>query len=175
MTTTINKTNFSFKNAKTRVLSIFMLVVMLFAGISNVTSASGVTGADIGINITNGKVQLQGGNDGEDIWSKIGEELANVIAALSGIATVVMVGMCLFNMTKVATAGTNAKARTEALQAVGWTLLAAVGLGSVTLWVALAMNTGGKISGEVRSSAKSITTVASVDLDTTVEELNLTM
>lgn len=175
MTTTINQSNFSFKHVATRVLSMFMLAIMLFTGVAETTVYAD---NELGITInSNGEVDFNVGDDGKDIWTKIGDELANVIAALSGIATVVMVGMCLFNMTKVATAGTNAKARTEALQAVGWTLLAAVGLGSVTLWVALAMNTGKEIEGKKTSSRtiEEVTTVASVELNTELAQLELTM
>lgn len=136
--TTAKLNNYSnFKQMLSKAIILFF--TFFFFAFSNPT----IVRANPDISFEKGEVQFgdKVGKD-TDIYDAIGTTLAKIISFGTGIATLVMVGMALINISKIATSGTNSKERTEAIRGLGWTLFAAVVLGSLTMWVQLALNTG---------------------------------
>lgn len=69
------------------------------------------------------------------VWNKIFSEYKGVIVGITGIGTLTMVCLFIFNFMKLGQSAGNPQQRSMALTGLLWTGLAAAGLGGVTLFV----------------------------------------
>ena len=80
-------------------------------------------------------------NEGKNgVWNKIFTEYKGVIIGITGIGTLTMVCLFIFNFMKLGQSAGNPQQRSMALTGLLWTGLAAAGLGSVTLFVGFSTN-----------------------------------
>ncbi len=73
------------------------------------------------------------GKDG--VWNRIFTEYKGIIVGITGIGTLTMVCLFIFNFMKLGQSAGNPQARSQALTGLLWTGIAAAGLGGVTLFV----------------------------------------
>lgn len=146
MTTTLKLQKSKVSNTIFKMFSVLMLAVLMMGGFSgNVYAAPtpAPTGGKLSISLDgSGTVNFDNVTNETNVWNALGNKLQDVIAGVTGVATITMVLFMMMNLVKVAAAGTNGKARADAWQGAFWTGIAALGLGSVTLWIALFYNTG---------------------------------
>ena len=82
-----------------------------------------------------------GDKDGQDgVWNKIFTQYKGVIVGITGIGTLTMVCLFIFNFMKLGQSAGNPQARSAALTGLLWTGLAAAGLGGVTIFVGFSTN-----------------------------------
>lgn len=163
MTTTLNLQKSKASNTIFRMFSVLMLAVLMMGGFSGNVYADG---GKLSIKLDdNGGVNFEGVTKETNVWNALGNKLQDVIAGVTGVATITMVLFMMMNLVKVAAAGTNGKARADAWQGAFWTGIAALGLGSVTLWIALFYNTGKDMQkvGSIQPQAIYKQTYASVE------------
>ena len=87
------------------------------------------------------KLKIQTDNEGkEGVWNKIFNEYKGVIVGITGIGTLTMVCLFIFNFMKLGQSAGNPQARSQALTGLLWTGLAAAGLGGVTIFVGFSSN-----------------------------------
>lgn len=98
----------------------------------------GVTYNDDGT-LTRGSAYMD--NEGQTgVWNKIFTEYKGVIVGITGIGTLTMVCLFIFNFMKLGQSAGNPQARSAALTGLLWTGLAAAGLGGVTIFVGFSSN-----------------------------------
>ncbi len=92
-----------------------------------------------GNTLTRGNAYMD--NEGKNgVWNKIFTEYKGVIIGITGIGTLTMVCLFIFNFMKLGQSASNPQQRQMALTGLLWTGLAAAGLGSVTLFVGFSTN-----------------------------------
>ena len=74
------------------------------------------------------------------MWNKIFGEYKAIIVGITGIGTLTMVALFIFNFMKLGSTAGNPQARQTCLTGLLWTGLAAAGLGGVTIFVGFASN-----------------------------------
>ena len=74
------------------------------------------------------------------VWNDIFTQYKGVIVGITGIGTLTMVCLFIFNFMKLGQSAGNPQARSAALTGLLWTGLAAAGLGGVTIFVGFSTN-----------------------------------
>ena len=84
--------------------------------------------------------------DQASVWNTLFTQYKGVIIGVTGIATLTMVALFIFNFMKLGQSAGNPQQRSMALTGLLWTGLAAAGLGGVTIFVGFSQNLlkGGK-------------------------------
>ena len=114
-------------------ISAFNPLVIAYAG----DSRDGFDDIEITVG-ENGQLDIVGdafSSDRGKAWNDLILRYKGFIAGISGIGTVTMILLFIFQFLKLGSSAGNPKARTEALVGVLWTGIAAAGLGAVTIIV----------------------------------------
>lgn len=128
-------------------LQIYMPMTVHAAGAA--TGAGGGTGEggefDYGVVYNDGGTLTRGSaymdEEGQTgVWNKIFTEYKGVIVGVTGIGTLTMVCLFIFNFMKLGQSAGNPQLRSAALTGLLWTGLAAAGLGGVTIFVGFSSN-----------------------------------
>ncbi len=114
-----------------------MILVMAFTPI--VSFAGGAEDINVsmssngGINVSSGEYDFDS-EDGASVWDLLFGKLRGIVTGISGIATIVMVAMFVVNLTKLGASSGNDNARSKAITGLLLTGIAAIGLGSLSLF-----------------------------------------
>lgn len=94
---------------------------------------------ELDISMSGGKLQVSGGGmdyqDSDSAWTSFLAKYKNFIIGISGVGTITMIGVFIYNFMKLGTTSTNPSERAKVLQGLVWSALAAAGLGAVTIIV----------------------------------------
>ena len=132
-------------------LAIFMIIALtcmpITVSAANAANKTDTFGSD-DISVTygqDGTLKLgdaYGGDNAtqESVWNKIFTQYKGIIMGVTGIGTLTMVILFIFNFMQLGKSATNPQERQKALTGLLWTGLAAAGLGGVTIFVGLAQN-----------------------------------
>ena len=127
-----------------KILLLFITAMMLLQFAMPMTVQAAEWGDDFGINYTQNGIEkgnAYGGNsDQADVWNKIFGEYKGIIVGITGIGTLTMVALFIFNVMKLGQSAGNPQARRADLTGLLWTGLAAAGLGGVTIFVGFSQN-----------------------------------
>lgn len=118
-----------------------LVVILMFVMAFSFSNTHEVHASDYGyVTIENGSVVMK--DSGDQLVAHVIAKYKDVIVLCLSLATLTMVLIMIKNVTQLAAAGSNANARTAAIQAILWSAIACILLGGVTTWVSLFYHAG---------------------------------